>query len=668
MDFTTLQVKDPVLRARLERFSHDERFRIENLLVIRDLNERGDIPLRYNEAQLALYKKYRRCREQRRPVRIIICKARRAGLSTGVASLIYDDCTTHAKTNALIVGHERSPSINILDMYTRFWRNSPASWDIEGQRVKIRPDLPRSFNNNPPSDRLVFAEPLESRIFVATARNINAYLGSGFQNIHATEAGYYEDGAGLFRALGPTLVKVAHSALYIESTPNGQQGKGAWFYERCMAALHNKNSEYGQTELVFIPWHEMRISFTLPIAQEKRKAFEQSLDAKERDLLKRFPHISLEQLSWRRMMLYGETCGGDEDVFDQEFPTDLATAFLMSGASVYSRRAIKRLMQDPVRGVRPPIWEGDIFWGEGDEENEGEPIHELVRRPIFLKDYQAKEQGRKSHTNENTYRNLKVWRWPHEGEKLLVTADIGGGRAHTKDGDYTVIYVGVLNALARDEIIMRWRGHLNEIALGEVAAALCWALTQMVGDSVKMPEFIPEWTGPGKATCDYMDHMRLYPNIYKYRHIGAVGAPATKHLGWESNSKTKPLMVGYSVRMVDSDAIDIPDELLVTEMSSYRKMDAMDNEMSFGAASGTHDDCVSSFQILCAALRMSEPVLPGDQPMATEVDDGLFDDDAPPWDFSRPVAVPGMPGVFDTDIGNIGEQEETLWYADRDPW
>ena len=74
---------------------------------------------------MRLYECYRWFRERRRPVRIIICKSRRAGLSTGVEALMYDDTTTHPNTNSLIVANQAKPSENLLGMCVYAWKNTP---------------------------------------------------------------------------------------------------------------------------------------------------------------------------------------------------------------------------------------------------------------------------------------------------------------------------------------------------------------------------------------------------------------------------------------------------------------------------------------------------------------------------------------------------------------
>src|SRR5208283_1289194 len=169
----------------------------------------------------------------------------------------------------------------------------------------------------------------------------------------------------------------------------------------------------------------------------------------------------------------------------------------------------------------------------------------------------------------------------------------------------------------------------------------------------------------GKATCVHIDHYNLYVNQYRYQAPGVHGMPSSKHVGWESNAKTKPLMIGYSVRMVEADMIDIPDEDTVMEMSSYRQTDRFGDECSYKSI-GMHDDHVSAFQIGCAMLRLRSSVDPRESSESVEIDDGLADDprDSIPWDWKEQehprVRMPGQ----DWESSDSEDWEETLWYAE----
>ena len=585
-------------------------------------------------------------KENHLPIRIIIPKCRRSGVSTGCESLIYHDTTHYPRTNSLIVANQSQPSENVLKMCTTFWKNTPTA------PINFQPKLPASYRNNPPRDRLEFEE-LESFMFVATARSIDQYLSFGFQNIHATEVSYYKDGVDLFRALYPTLSTDPHSMLFMESTPNGQTGRGAFFFEQCMDAHNSRGTpgEYGVTRLLFIPWHEMKMSFRTHFESEKKKAaFAAQLRPEERDAIKQYD-CDLEQLFWRRRMLAGPPFNNDPELFDQEYPSDLATAFLSTGTSVFGRKQIKRLMSR----VRPPLWEGDIYWGDSTEKNLHEAPGDVVRRSRLLTRGDAIASQFRSHVNERTYKNFKVYSWAQKGDVLVVTADVGGGDPDTRNGDFSTIQVLRLNAYEQDEQIMVWKGHLNPLLFGEVISALCWYLYHQVGSDVTAPLQAVEWNGPGVPCNQYIDQKRLYFHTYRYVAPGVHGQPKSKHIGWESNAKTKPMMVEFTRRMIDQDLLDVPDYDTVIEMASYKKIDDYGDSSSFGGSSGRHDDLVSSLEIGAVLLRTLAGT--GANVPAINISNDSEDEDDVPF---SPFGNTDPGDFFAPDDGE--EDDELTWY------
>jgi hypothetical protein len=600
---------------------HDDRAWIENLLWIQT-QDRETIRLRFNEAQMRLYDAYRWQKEREFPVRIIICKARRAGLSTGVEALIFKDTVSIPHTSSLIVGNQRGPASNVMDMCKTFWAKLPKAVRIpvDGgfETIPIKPPLHPKYTGTVPNDILEFAPyPAGpgSRIVIASAKSLDAYRSYAFQNIHATEASSYDNAKDLFASLTATVSDKPHTSMYVESTPKGMSGNGAWFYEQVMEANANRNPGYGEWKLVFIPWHEMPKSFSIPFkSPEKRSDFEHTLKTRERDLMRQFPHITLEQLQWRRFRIAQPPFNKDEEYFEQEYPADLVTCFLASGSRILNNTTLRRL----IANTEAPAWEGDIYWGEGDDKNRHESIYNTIRRPHFLEKSAARERGFSSHTTDGTFDNLKVWRMPHKGERVIIGCDVGRGNPNTEDGDYSAICVVVMNGLQKDELIMTWRGKLNTVAFGDVCAALAWAIRYRVGDDATAPKLVIEWTGPGSSTCTYIDERKLYP-LWQYRMPGVVGFPVSKHVGWESNGRTKPYAVGTMIRVLEGDFVSVPSKELIEELSSYREHDVGAGESTWGGV-GSHDDLVSAFQIAVTVARLEQPIDPAEAASAFTID------------------------------------------------
>lgn len=648
---------DNALLAKLERFRKDPRFAIENTFDIKGYGQRAMTKLRFNEAQMRLYEAHQYFRERRMPVRIIVVKARRVGLSTGVEALLFHDTITNPLTNSLIVTHMLKPSENVLNMCARFWKGLPEHIVevIDGKPVKldVRPRLLAKYNGQPSSDKMEFDEPLLSNIHICSAKSYDAYLSYDFQNIHFSEASRFDDAEEAFRSLMPTLGEAQHTAVYVESTAAGKSGKGEWFCEQAEDAYHNGGrTRYGQMKLVFIPWHEMRKSFAIPFKDDdERRAFKGELKSEERDIMKQFPHVTLEQMKWYVAKHNDPPYNKRPELFMQEYPGTLTEAFLSSGESVFSIPALTRLSAR----VQRPKWRGDIYWGESDSQNRFDSLYNTVRRPKFRSVGEARADGFAPNDAEKTGDSLQVWRWPGTGERLIIAADIGAGNPLTDKGDYSTACVLATSDFGRDELIMVWRGKINTIAYGHVLAALAWGCHNMVGSSGYVI-LAPEWTGPGTATCTEIDHHKLY-TLWNYRVPGTSGTPQSKHIGWESNLKTKPFAVNTMVRAVEADTVNIYCEELVMEMSSYRLLSRADEEYG---GENRHDDLVSSFYIACAVAKLEGALLGADwEPRQIDLDVPVPADlEREPFDpFEMPSDTPSGYGYGDEE-----EDSNDLFY------
>ena len=605
MPTSATRTSDAALLAKLQRFREDPRFAIENTFKIKAYGQRELAPLLFNEAQMRLYEAHQYFRERRMPVRIIVVKARRVGLSTGVESLLFHDTITNPLTNSLIVTHMLKPSENVLNMCSRFWKNIPEHvvYTIDGKQVKfdVRPRLLAKYQGTPSSDKMEFEEPLLSNIYICSARSYDAYLSFDFQNVHFSEASRFPNAEEAFRSIMPTLGDSAHTAVYVESSAAGQSGDGEWFYEQSIDASLRSRTRYGEMKLVFVPWHEMRKSFSIPFQDDsERRAFERDLRSEERDIMKQFPHVTMEQMKWYVAKHNEPPYNKRPELFLQEYPGTLVEAFLSSGESVFSVPSLTRLSSR----IREPKWRGDIYWGESDAQNRYLSTYNVVRRPKFRSIGEARSDGFAPHDAEKTADALQVWRWPGKGERLVIGADIGAGNPLTPAGDYSTACVLATSDFGRDELIMTWRGKINTIAFGEVLAALAWGCMEMVGSSGYVI-LAPEWTGPGTATCTSIDHNKLY-TLWHYRIPGSEGTPQSKHIGWESNLKTKPFAVNTMVRAVETDTVNVYSQELVMEMSSFRLLSRGDEE--YGGVN-RHDDLVSSFYIACAVAKLEGALL-----------------------------------------------------------
>ena len=299
---------------------------IEEYIKIR--NKQGKIvPLKFNEPQMKYYNVIKKLREQSKPIRVIILKARQMGFSTETEGIIFKNVVTKHNYNAGIVAHKVDSTNNLFEMSKRMYEFLPD---------EIKPDKKKSnakelvFNNENGTG-------LDSKIKCMTAGGNGIGRSDTFTALHLSEFAFWEGNkkdtlAGLIQSVPNT----PDSIVIIESTANGFE----YFKELWDNAVAGKNDFYA----LFIGWNELQ-EYQMPYT-----GFE--LDKEEKELQHLYG-LTLEQLTWRRWCIQNN-CGGDVDIFKQEYPICPEEAFLSTGKCYFNKQNIINRMKKAPK----PIMEG----------------------------------------------------------------------------------------------------------------------------------------------------------------------------------------------------------------------------------------------------------------------------------------------------------------------
>lgn len=97
---------------------------IEKFLMIKTKNNEI-VPFTLNEPQKRLYDVIRQQAEQKKPIRLIILKARQMGFSTLTEALIFHRTATKANVNSLIIAHKDDATTNLFNMSKLFYSELP---------------------------------------------------------------------------------------------------------------------------------------------------------------------------------------------------------------------------------------------------------------------------------------------------------------------------------------------------------------------------------------------------------------------------------------------------------------------------------------------------------------------------------------------------------------
>ena len=295
---------------------------IEEFLKIRNKNSKI-VPFILNEPQKKLYEEIKKQKKLKKPVRIIILKARQMGFSTLTEAILFKETATKHNVTSGIIAHEARATNNLFNMSKLYYDNLP-------EAIK-----PKIVNRN--AQEIIFNtkdnKGLNSRITCMTASESAGRSGT-YNFLHLSEYAFWEvDKKEAYISLMQAVPNNPESMVVIESTANGFED----FKELWDKAVNNESDFIP----IFIGWNELE-EYQMPYT-----GFE--LDDEEKRIKAIF-NLTNEQLEWRRWCIRNN-CGGDIKKFKQEYPISPEEAFLNTGDCVFDTEVINNRLQE----IKKPI-------------------------------------------------------------------------------------------------------------------------------------------------------------------------------------------------------------------------------------------------------------------------------------------------------------------------
>ena len=297
---------------------------IETYIKIRDKKGKV-IPLKFNEPQVKYYNVIKKMYENKKPIRIIILKARQMGFSTETEGIIFKNVVTNHNYNAGIVAHKEDSTTNLFNMSKRMLEYLPESIKPEQKKSNAKELV---FNNEKGTG-------LDSKIKCMTAGGKGIGRSDTFTALHISELAFWEGNKqDILLGLLQAVPNIPGTIVIIESTANGYD----YFKEMWDMAVAGENDFYP----LFVGWNELE-EYKMPYS-----GF--TLTQDEQELQKQF-NVTLEQLEWRRWCIKNN-CGGDIDKFKQEYPISPDEAFLSTGKCYFNKQNIINRINE-LRGKNP---------------------------------------------------------------------------------------------------------------------------------------------------------------------------------------------------------------------------------------------------------------------------------------------------------------------------
>ena len=559
------------------RCRYDFPFWAFKTIKIKNKSGGEDFPFLLNAPQRKLIGAFEKMREEGRPIRIILLKARQWGGSTATQIyMLWIQLMRRTSFNSLIVGQQNSGTEEVIMMAKRALDHYPrALLAADGDPM---PDGEKIYVGNGLSRNTLSIPRRNFRIKAGSAERPDACRGGDYALVHLTEVGLWNKTLGkrpedIMRAATSGVLLHPETMIVMESTANGV---GTFFHREYLAARRG-TSLYRP---VFVAWHEIE-KYSTPVADRRAMAERivrnRSVDFSTDSRLATGSYIwrlweagaTLDAINWYEQTRAG--CDSDDEMAS-EYPSDDEEAFVNSGAHVFNRTRTLALME----GCMPPRWRGEL-----------EARADSGERALEGITFEQRPNGR-----------LSVWEMPAEAGpdgcavegRYLTVVDVGG---RSLKADWSVIAVFDRIAMMSGGgpvVAAQWRGHCDMDQLAWLAARMArwYADSLLVIESNTLETRDPDRYVDGDQSAFILDQIRdSYPNLYARRQSPEdiiEGRP--RKFGFHTNVSTKPMVISNLVRVVREGLYVERDAGCVDEYLTYERRP----NGSYGAITGKHDD------------------------------------------------------------------------------
>ena len=541
---------------RLKRWQSD--FPAYAREALRIVTKDGEfIPFELNRGQQRMWKLIKKKMDAGKPVRIYVLKARQIGFSTLIQAILFWRVSLRRYQTALTVSHDTQSAEALFNKSKVYYQSLPNEAKPE-RKISNRRELTFAVDDQKRPDEMG----LQSRIMVQTAADKHLGASLTLQAVHLSEFARYDKVNPQPHLAYATLMQAVphkpNTFVFIETTAHGL-GIGYEFW----------NKEDSGYENLFISWcaaDEYRSAEALspdelydfadsPYGDERQVmedviselAFWYETEALEPGWLE---EEALHRMKWRRELI-NTNFNGRLDLFRQEFPITAQEAFLTSGVGVFDNRKLA----DIRNGCPDPTeYRFDLASGS---------------------------------FTQARYGDLRMWEAPREGVRYVMGVDVSEGLREHDNSAVQVLRVekGQLIQVAV------WQGLIPPDDLADLVNALGrWYNSAFVAI---------EMNGPGYATNLRLQKRLFYPAIYLRTTYDSLTRAYTSKVGWNTNAKTKQIMVSDLRQAVDTDLIVFQDAATLEEMGYYQ----MSDDGKYDAAAGYHDDLVMSIAL---AIQMAD--------------------------------------------------------------
>lgn len=296
---------------KIKRLRDDFAYRVKYTLRIKD-KEGKLVPFEINDVQEYITKELEKQKAETGRVRAIILKGRKQGCSSLIAGRFFDRMMREDGIESFILAHREDTVQTLYDIVSRFHDTYPNYQIKDGdENIIFKQEIVQKNAN-----RFFFKN--NSGYGVGTAGKGEIGRGFTIQQLHLSEAAFYENGDKISSSIMEAVPDAEGTEIIVESTANGI---GGLFHSMVMKA----RLDQGSYKLIFIPWFWQK---------EYRKPFPDNFRITNEELAYKIKYnLEDSQIYWRRKKIEDSDDGVQQ--FRREYPATVEEAFDTSGDDSY---------------------------------------------------------------------------------------------------------------------------------------------------------------------------------------------------------------------------------------------------------------------------------------------------------------------------------------------
>jgi len=535
-------------------------------LKIQELGTKKLIPFQMNSVQKILHEVAQQQLKDIGHVRIIVLKARRFGISTYVQARMFKRAATMFNQLVHICTHSKNTTSEMFQMTKVMEQNYP--------------DFIKPLSHYSGKQELTWGsvdgKGLNSRYGMSTVEG-SEVVGAGIDMLHCSEVARWGSRAKEYATgLMNCVMQGYGTEIWLESTA---KGVGNYFEREWWRAEKDDSG----LKPVFFPWFVFD-EYKTELTEDEKKddSFIKSLGTnpafggeEEKALLgvetsykttdgELLFKITPEHLKWRRNKIISPECQGDLNVFHQEYPTTAREAFVASGRSAFDSVNLTQM------------------WFDADERERDSPPKRF-EVPVNGFAYKDGREQMRYFMKKDPGGELAVFNPPQLGREYRIGVDVSEGiLSQTGDSDYSVITV--LDAETFEECAT-WSTRIDP-------DLLAWVITT-IATWYNMALVAVENNNHGLLTLKFLSSIHSYENLYIEKALDERGNRQKKRLGFNTNIKTRKLILDLLRRLIRERQIEIFSKETVDELQTF----VINKDGKEAAQHGCHDDRVMSLAI-----------------------------------------------------------------------